>query len=223
MTPQDWLTIQDEAAAAFLVSPEGTRFFQPFLAQECTIKELTQLLGCTTLQAYRAVENMEKLGLIRLVGRIPRRGKPLKVYRSVADHVFVPFKYAPHHSFEDLMVSRDNTWRDQLFQGLAHQIYQAEREDGRDLGLRFMRHEGVVYVVQALGSGQDGSPGLMSRFRGQDAPAVRDDWRLLSLTRAQAKALQQDMQELLEKYSHQDRGEGANYVLRMALAPHRES
>ncbi|GGJ35670.1 hypothetical protein [Deinococcus roseus] len=50
----------------------------------------------------------------------------------------------------------------------------------------------------------------------------KDDWRLLSLTHAQAKALQQDMQLLLEKYRYQESGDKANCILRLALAPHRE-
>ncbi|GGJ22915.1 hypothetical protein [Deinococcus roseus] len=218
--PQPWQTITDSRAAAFLVHAEHSQYFVPFLDRECTVKQLSEEVPCTALQAYRAVEQMEDLGLIQTVRKITRRGKPIKVYTSVSKALFVPFKYAPHNSFEDMMLSRDNTWRELLFHSLMSQFYQVADDAGRDLGLRFLRHEGKPYVVQALGSGEDGSRGLIASFSAPDTPAIRDDWRVLKLTREQAKTLQQEFYELIHRYAGQE--EGRDYILRVALAPYKE-
>ncbi|GEM45200.1 hypothetical protein [Deinococcus cellulosilyticus] len=218
--PSLWQTITDSRAAAFLVDAEQSQYFVPFLDRECTVKQLSEEVPCTALQAYRAVDLMEQLGLIQLVRKITRRGKPIKVYTSTARALFVPFKYAPHNSFEDMMLSRDNTWRELLFHSLMAQFHEAADEAHKDLGLRFVRHNGKAYVVQALGSGEDGSKGLIASFGDPEAPAIRDDWRVLKLSREQAKELQQEFYELIHRYAGQQ--EGRDYILRVALAPYKE-
>ena len=100
--PLFWQTITDSRAAAFLVDAEQSQYFVPFLDRECTTKQLSEEVPCTALQAYRAVELMEQLGLIHVVRKISRRGKPIKVYTSTSKALFVPFKCAPHNSFEDM-------------------------------------------------------------------------------------------------------------------------
>lgn len=215
-----WHTITDSRAAAFLVNAEHSQYFVPFLDRECTVKQLSEEIPCTPLQAYRAVELMEDLGLIAVVRKQSRRGKPIKVYRSVAQALFVPFKHAPHNSFQDMMVSRDNIWRDLLFHSLMAQFHEVADEARQELGLRFVRDGGVPYVVQAVGSGENGRPGLVAHFRKPEAPAIRDDWRILKLTAEQAKELQQEFAALLDRYSRQQ--EGREYICRVALAPYKE-
>ncbi|MBA2664529.1 MAG: helix-turn-helix transcriptional regulator, partial [Chloroflexi bacterium] len=89
------LIITDRRAAALLVDPDERRYFEPFLGRERTVTEAARELGVPPNGMRYRVRRMAKLGLLRIVREQPRAGRPMRVYRSVADRLFVPYVASP--------------------------------------------------------------------------------------------------------------------------------
>ncbi len=92
-TPENALTITSHRAARALHDLHQRRFLAPFLARDTTISQAAAELEAPLHAVYRQVERFQQLGLVRVTGSLSRAcgGRPVKLYRSVADAFYIPF------------------------------------------------------------------------------------------------------------------------------------
>jgi predicted transcriptional regulator len=212
-----WQTIEVEAVAKLLTSPEEASWITPFLGRETTIKAAAEALKMPMLGMYRAVKRLERLGLLQVTRSEARKGRAVHYYRSSSDAYFVPYSAAPEGTLEHLLEKTDRSWRKEVVKSLSQSFRDAQENSSLELGLRLFRCDDCVYFVHALGSGETGSPGLTQSFLALDAPAIRNEWVMLHLGFARAKELQQRMAELLNEYKNDD--QGTAYLACITLAP----
>jgi hypothetical protein len=152
-------------------------------------KELRQPLKTLHYHQARLVD----CGLLR-VGRVePRRGRPVRYYRSVAEAFVV--------SLADLSEHMGETFARELRRSLAQ---QANR---RDLSLHYHLDEAGGMRVQLL------DPDPWSRRSG-----AFDYWKALRLTAEQRRALADDLKAVIERYEAAAGG-GELFLVHAAFAP----
>jgi len=89
------LRLTDPEIARLIVDNGAQRFLRPFLSRECTAKAAADKLGVSlSLMAYW-LKRFQDAGLLEVVRLEPRRGRPVKVYRSTADVFIAPFELLP--------------------------------------------------------------------------------------------------------------------------------
>lgn len=201
--------VQDDLRASLLLDPRTLRQLEPFLAAPRSVGEAAAARGERANTVLKRVRRFERAGLLELAEVVPRRGRPLRRYRTVADVFFVPFEASAAESLEDALADRE-AWYERL---LRRNVVRARREALGPWGTRIYRDErGRLQVQMAVRPDVDAStldPG---------GPAVLSAWRdRLELDYRDAKALQRELFELLLRYQ---RKEGSQrYVVHLGLAP----
>lgn len=96
-------TVVDPRAARILADPDWIAWLEPFLGRVSGVAEAARRLG-RPLDAMRyRVRRMERAGLLEVVGERRRAGRPIRLYRSVADGFVVPFEATPFVDLEERM------------------------------------------------------------------------------------------------------------------------
>ncbi|GGK40075.1 hypothetical protein GCM10008955_37280 [Deinococcus malanensis] len=211
--PESPVTITDARAAAFLVNPCCRRFLEPFLDRECTVARAAAELGEDTNATLYRVKQMVRLGLLHAVREEPRRGRPVKIYRSVGARLFVPYTATPAVDLLEVLVQERHTHEKQFQTAMLEVMRRAHSEEG--WGMLLYREGEGVYGYDTV-SGQEPWHSLSPH-----EPAVLDyTLKTRPLTHTQAKALQRELLEVLARHSRAASGtDGAPYLVRLALAP----
>ena len=210
--PSSTRVVTDRTAAAVLTDPMALRCFSPFLGRSCTIKDAAEASGANPNTLYHRVQRWLAMGLLRVAGEQPRRGRAIKLYRSVSDRFFVPFEAFPEATLEEAMARLDQPWE----QALRWSVVRARREAVETWGYEIYRGEqGGIMVGSARAAGQEVD------FLGEQEPAVLSVWNEEAyLTQEEAKALQHHLFSLLQPGKR--RPGTKRFLLRIAIAPLRE-
>jgi len=205
--------VTDAAAAAFLVDPVCRRFLEPFLGRDCTVAQASRELGEAPNTVLYRVRQMLRVGLLIVVRTEPRRGRAVKVYRSVADALFVPYAATPAVDLMDVMRRERAAQEETLLRALLR-VMRFTGDDAAWGMVMYRRGEGV-YAYDAV----QGAP--PSEWLEPDDPAVLDySFVVGGWSRAQAKAFQQDLRAVLARHSKaQGPPSSVRYLVRIALAP----
>jgi DNA-binding transcriptional ArsR family regulator len=127
----EFATVTDPEAGALLSDPAWLGWLEPFLGRTSGVAEAARRLG-EPLDAVRyRVRRLERAGLIEVVGERRRAGRPVRLYRSVADGFVVPFEATPFVDLEERMTGV-----------LAHEVRAFARSAAvamRDSGLEARR------------------------------------------------------------------------------------
>lgn len=201
--------VHDSAAADALTNPTSLRHLAPFLGRAVSISEAAKESGAKPNTTLKRAQRFIDLGLLEVVGERPRAGRPIKLYRTVADTFFVPFEATHAESLEAALKERDAYWEELL----RHNVVRARSERLGTWGTRFYRDSrGRLQVQTAV------TPDANVTTLDAEGPAALSLWRdQLMLDFADAKALQREMFDLVKRYQ-QKRG-AQRYVVRMGLAP----
>jgi hypothetical protein len=201
-------TITNLRAAECLSDPKQLVYLSPFIARNLSAGEAATEIGCTLSVLYGKVQRFLDLGLLKVVAQIPRKGRAIKVYRSSADHFFVPGNVVnplEGKAIEDW----DDFWTLQFQQATVRAIESA----GEHLGNHIFRDQAGILTLNVGSISQ-----TIPDFRPPNLPALvtllHDD---LQLEFSQAKQLQAELYTLFEKYKP-TRG-GQRYLLRLNLVP----
>jgi hypothetical protein len=203
------LTIRDPAVAELLIDPERLRHLAPFLGRERSVSEAARESGARPNTALRRVQRLLDLGLLEVARELPRGGRPVKLYRSVAEIFFVPFDATSADTLETALAERDAYWEGLL----RRHVVSARSEQLGSWGTRIYRDQrGRLQVQTAL----DAHRNTTSLDEGD--PAILSAWRdRVYLDYPDAKALQRELFELLLRY--QRKGGSQRYVVRAGMAP----
>lgn len=208
--PSASLAIVNEGAAAdVLMDPRALRHLAPFLGRDLTIGQAAAESNEKPNTTLTRVRRYLELGLLTITGEVQRRGRPMKLYRTVADVFFVPFEATRSDSLEAALAERDSYWESLL----RRNVVKSRLESFGNWGTRIYRDErGRLQVQTAV------TPDANATTLQPDAPAVFSAWRdAVMLDFDDAKALQRELFELLTRYQRLNGSQ--RYVLRLAMAP----
>lgn len=203
------LIVTDERAADALTNPTSLRHLAPFLGRSLSVAEAARESGEKPNTTLKRVARFVKLGLVEVDRTERRAGRPIKYYRSTADVFFVPFEITRSESLEAALAERDAYWEVLL----RRNVVRGRREALGEWGTRFYRdRRGRLQVQSAV------TPAANATTLDPAAPATLSLWRdQLQLDFADAKELQREMFELVQRY--QRRTGAQRYLVRMGLAP----
>lgn len=201
--------VRDPERARLLLDARTRRQLAPFLGAAASVGEAARARAEKPNTVLRRVRRLLDAGLLEVAETVPRRGRPIRRYRAVAEVFFVPFEASAADDLESALAERE-AWVERL---LRRAVVRARREALGVWGTRIYADErGRVQVQMAVRPDADAStldPG---------GPAVLSAWRDgLELDYPDAKALQRELYELLLRYQ---RKRGAQrYVVHLGLAP----
>ncbi len=201
--------VRDPDAAELLMNPTTLRQIAPFLGRARTIGQAAEESGELPNTVLKRVRRFRAAELLEVAATLPRRGRPMKLYRTTADLFFVPFEATAAESLEASLAERDAYWE----RLLRRNVVRARMEALGTWGTRVYRDDrGRLQVQTAV------TPEADATTLDADAPAVLSSWRdSVTLDFEDAKALQREMYELLLRYEQK---QGAQrYIVRLALAP----
>lgn len=208
-TPPRTAVVRDERQARLLLDATTRAQLAPFLGRPRSVGEAAADTGEKSNTVFRRVRRFEAAGLVEVAETVPRRGRPLRRYRAIADVFFVPFEASAAEDLEAALADRE-AWVASL---LRRSVVRARREAIGVWGTRIYRDvRGRVQVQMAVRPDADADP------PGPEGPAVLSAWRdALELDHHDAKALQRELLELLNRY--QAKRGAQRYVIHLGLAP----
>ncbi|MEX2502790.1 MAG: hypothetical protein WD336_10475, partial [Trueperaceae bacterium] len=146
-TPHRTEVVHDEARASLLLNARTRRQLAPFLGQARSVGEAARLTHEKPNTVLARVRRFVAAGLLEEVGRRPRGGRSLRLYRAVAEVFFVPFEASPADSLEEALAERE-AWVQRL---LRRSVVRARREALGSWGTRIYRDDrGRVQVQMAV-------------------------------------------------------------------------
>ncbi|MBB6097981.1 hypothetical protein HNR42_001404 [Deinobacterium chartae] len=211
--PEAFYRVDDPRQAKLLTDEASRACFRPFLARELSAAQAARELGIRLDALLYRVRVFERVGLLRVVRCEPRRGRPIKIYRSSADAYFVPHRLTAHADLEESFYRSFEPTLRQLAAAAARRY-----RDGWD-GYRFYRAaDGHAWM--------EGAP-QHDRYPDLDDPGrqISFDFNLEAwLDEAQARELQAELVALLNRYRrYQSPGPGRRYLLAAFLGDLSES
>jgi len=120
-------TVTDPEQARLLTEPVSKKFFKPFLARERSASEAAAMLRCSLNTTLYRIKTLLRAGLIEVVRERPRKGRTVKVYRSVHDTYFIPFNVTLYATLEE----RLDVQAEPIFAGLIRAYAAALRQNQR--------------------------------------------------------------------------------------------
>lgn len=94
-------TVRDPEQARLLTEPVSKEFFKPFLAHERSASEAAEMLGAGLNTTLYRIKTLLRAELLEVAREVPRKGRAIKLYRSVHDAYFVPFSVTPYATLEE--------------------------------------------------------------------------------------------------------------------------
>lgn len=214
-----WLKVEDPEAARAIADPAAFRYLEPFMARERSVSQVARELGLSISGVLYRVRQFERLGLLTRA-RVERRGgRPIVHYRSAADGYFVPFRATTVTNQEALAAHAFRRLREQLDESIGRAWVKGFGEE-RPIGIQVYRSpQGRVARNIAPDPDTTSGEGPLDALLAASAPAVWDSWSTLNLRLEEAKALQRELAELMQRYRTADPSERGRYMVRLAIAP----
>lgn len=199
----------DPAAVKVLMDRNQVQLLRPFFEDETTISAAADALGVPLQFLFRKVERFVALGLLTVSREVPRKGRAVRLYRTPARLLYVP---AAAVDLAALLRRSEYYWQQQLVDGLLS-VWRDRSETG--LGVQVHPNDiGGVRIALAT------EPGVVYRALGEDEEVMLNSWLRLRLTPEDARALQLEMEALVNRYTKKHvPGSSANFIARFALAP----
>lgn len=210
--------ITDQKAAELLTDWQQRRFLEAFVPGPTSLGKAAVALDVKLNALHYRVERLIDLGLLEVKCVMKHKGRAVKLYGPTADEFFVPFAATPHATVEE-MVRRLSAMGEFLTHAVATLTAQAE----------------TWGVLVSANPAQDG-PNLkvkLAPLDAQGAPAPRPRETLLAPTTPRvwsgemrlkldlesAKALQQELAQLGERFGRDQCEDGRPYYVVLGMTP----
>jgi hypothetical protein len=204
--------VRDPKAAAFLADLERVQVLLPFLERERTVSDVARELDLPLDAMYYRVRRLVELGLLQPTRTVPRKGRALTLYRARASHFFAPLDALPKRTAEDFLAEGDEPTRRRVARSVARVMLALPRDLRMGLHVR-LDDEGRPSV----GLGPEERGWRPAKMLDAEVPAIVSSWMPLRLGFEDAKALQRELFDLIERYA--GRGGPDAYLLGLQLAP----
>lgn len=148
-----FVRVDDPVQAKLLSDSAGLRYFEPFVARECTVTQAAREADCTPDAMLYRVRTFVNAGLLVVTREEKRAGRPIKHYRSSHDAYFIPFEVSP---FAELEERSRAVWRER-----EPRLMRASAAFIRSLGQEGQRiyrsgRDGEVWRDSAAAPGEGG-------------------------------------------------------------------
>jgi len=185
--------VENRRAAAALSDPLRRRVVLLMVGRERSAGELAFVTGVELKRLHYHLSALEKLGLVVVVRRRARAGRPVKLYRAVADAYFVPT--------EAMAASPSDALAAELREA------QARLADPSRAGILYHLSEGGEFLMRPVNS------------EGAEQVPTADCWRVLQLSPVEAHRLAAELDACLKAAVERSRGATKAYLAHFAFAP----
>ena len=190
-------------AVDLLLNLAAARRLAPFMREEQSLGSAAAELEMPASSLAYWVTRFQKAGLVTVVRREARAGKPIPIYRAVADEFQIPLEALPPGKRDEFL----NGSRRHMFDEFTKAVDRvAERYLRRGISVRPHTDRGVE--IDFLDPEEE-------------LPvAIAESWGVVSLTDDEAPELQNTLQALSKKYSQRREEKGTKrHVMVLGLAP----
>ena len=187
------LRIETPEQAAPFIDPKRRRMLVQFMGRERSLSEAARALDMPMNRLAYHVSAFLRLGLLDIVREQKRPGRAIRYYRMKADAVLVPAE------------AMRNTAGEALATELREMLAKADQLAG---------HQDLLLSLD-----DEGRPRL-SRSGGAESDSC-EYWRVLQLTKREARQLGQAYMALLRSHQHGPGGGRSSYLVHLAMAPRR--
>jgi hypothetical protein len=213
------IEISDPEQAKLLTNPESFRYFEPFMARDCTVSRAAKELKCKVDTMLYRVKIFVKARLLNVVETQSRRGRSVKVYRSSSDEYYIPFEITPFEDVEEFF--RRSRKANELI--LLPRIAKALRQMGREGRKIYRDDKGEVWSSSA-GSMDDVFTGLenpqrLEHLLRQKPQMAEDSNDILWLTEEEARDFVVNLYKVWGKHKRGDKSKRKPYFFEFAFVP----
>jgi hypothetical protein len=209
--------VKDMEQARLLSSPESLRFFEPFVARDCTVSQAAKEVKCNVDTMLYRVNLFLKAELLRVIKTQSRRGRSVKVYRSSADAYYIPFEITPFEDVEAFFRKSRKANDDILIPRFA----RAVRQVGREGRMIYRDDKGEVWTSSAGGLndvfvGLGDTQKLEQRLREKQQMAENSS-DILYLTEEEARDFVVELYKVWGKYKRDDKSKRKPHFFEFAF------
>ena len=216
------LRVVDENAAKALTDPRTVDFLDPFFGLGCSVKEAADRVGVSIQVMHYWAGRFVELGLLEVAAERPRRGRPVKLYRTTAQEFFVPFVFTSAETLEAYFRRYYARWQEALIKGLVKAFVDGV-DDPYAWGLRIFGRDAAGRNVDWSREGVRSECSVIEVMDAPGVPAIFSSWEPVELDEAEARVLQAELLSLWRRYRTKqpqvDRAGRRTYLFRMGLAP----
>jgi DNA-binding transcriptional ArsR family regulator len=211
---QDVLWVDDPEAAKALTDKRMWTLLSVFINHETSLKVAAGKLKMSLPALSYRVRKLLDLGLLEVSRIEKRKGSPIKYYRTVAEHFFVPFRMTSSDTLESLLESISAGFEKRFRRELARVFLEEASEWGLNL---YGGADGDFNYSFSPAPERDEV--FVQRSLQPNFPAVYDNLFVFAMDFDTAKALQRDIDGVYQRYAKVDMRGQQVYLLQMRLVP----
>jgi hypothetical protein len=102
------------------MNPTTREVFTSFLGRDRSVGEAAEALGRGIDAVLYRVRRLHAAGLLEVVDRVARRGRPIRRYRAPHDAWFIPFEVLPYADLEEAFLALTRSQAEQVARASAH-------------------------------------------------------------------------------------------------------
>lgn len=196
--------IEDRSAADALIDMTLLPLLAIFLRREASVSEATETLEADLDEVYYRVRKLVQLGILEVVRRDKRAGRPIKIYRASASAFFIPFAVLPHETFAKALLASSRIPDQMMAEGTARALL-GEVDDPYQWGFRvYIDAKGTISAMWGpRDAGEDWS--VLDHLLEADRPPVYGTNITLSLTQEESKELQAELHGFMSQWRKRSR------------------
>jgi hypothetical protein len=207
-----WQRVIEPKAVRLLFDPTSRELLKPFMLEARSVASVATQMGLPLNMVHHRVRQMHNLGLLEVTRLEARAGRGIKHYQSSATGFFVPFVATTFEGFSGFVRMQMQPYfvafMDLLARSGGDLVQNIE-----EAGMRVFNAGGYISTdLSPRGQGFD-----FAEFLQPDAPALMSSFIELRLSHSDAKKLQHEMLELLERYANL--GGTEHHIAHLGLVP----
>lgn len=200
---QDVMVVRSLAAVDLLLNVQAARHLAPFMRTEQSLGSAAAELDRPPSSVAYWVGRLVQAGLLIVVREQARAGKAIPFYRAAADEFQVPFDAMPAGTTEEFLHGA----RKMMVSEFATAVERAARHHFKD-GITVSGHPQRGMAINFI-EPKDGATSPVTEW-----------WGNVSLTKAEAKELQDEMEALIRRFNNDHPGKGrSRYLIMVGITP----
>jgi hypothetical protein len=203
-----WFHIRDPKQAKLLTDPKTFRYFSPFIAQERSAKVAAEETNISIELMLYHIKSFLRVGLLEVARTEARRGRSVKYYRAISNAFFVPLEVTPFADLEERLKADLERQHELIVHSTARVLREINSE-----GRRIFRASSGKIITESVAHDSSSDP-----LDDPTGPAAINYDLGVTLTYQEAKALQQELYNIVKRYQRPERA-GNRYLLAVTLLP----
>ena len=205
--------VSDEKVADYLTKVDNLVYLQPFLGQQRSAKEASEIASVDIKKMHYQIGKMRKLGILRQTDLRNRAGSPIKFYQAVASEWFVGIHITPFDNLETFLKTASTAFLDEQAYSQARTLKFHDRTDNFGFWINQEDHREDLSFRWA--KEEDFKNNLVRNVMQEEFPIVLSISRR-KLSKKQATKIKNLLAEI---YSTPEDENGSYYIFRAAFTP----